>query len=110
MYSGYKVSSPPSAPSSGMPYSVANSLSTSFLPGRKLGTFPDGTIVPSGLISHGNGGMTWLGSRTQLDSRMYGAVRYAGSLMRKTIVRTLPYRCTRVVTVAFSLLGNPVRV
>ena len=40
VYSGYMVSAPPRAESSGMPYSVAKSLRTSFLPGRKLGTFP----------------------------------------------------------------------
>ena len=92
MYSGYRVSSPPSADSAGIPYSVAKSWRMSFLPGRKLGTLPAGMIVPSGVISHGNGGITWLGSKIQLDSRMYGAVRYAGSLMMKMKVRTFPYR------------------
>ena len=33
------------------------SIGTSFCPGRKLGTLPAGTIAPSGVISHGNGGM-----------------------------------------------------
>src|SRR5438034_11312967 len=103
MYSGYVVSAPPNADSGGIPYSVAKSLRMSFLPGRKLGTLPAGTIVPSGVISHGNGGITWLGSAIQLDSRIYGSVKYAGSLMMKIIVRMLPYRCTRVVTVALAL-------
>src|SRR6266705_1392788 len=110
MYSGYKVSVPPNAASGGIPYSVGKSARMSFLPGKKLGTLPAGMMVPSGVISQGKGGIIWLGSKTQLDSRMYGSVKYAGSLMIKMNVRIFPYRWTRVVTVALTLLGTPVRV
>src|SRR6266571_5660849 len=110
MYSGYMVSAPPSADSAGIPYSVAKSWRMSFLPGRKLGTLPAGMSVPSGLISQGKGGITWVGSKNQLDSRMYGSVKYAGSLMMKTKVRIFPNRWTGVVTVALALFGTPVRV